>query len=600
MSMKKYATQVLANQKTPFPFNELPVIPSLSTQAPLEIFKMLLAQKLSNLTKIDCNMVAKAIETPNDLSIADYAIPAPRLKLNPESANKIIQTFEVDEYITDAFTSGVFMNFKINKDLARYLVLERIAMEGEDYGKNKLGLGKTACFDMSSPNIAKPFHAGHLRSTIIGNVIRNVLNASGWKTIAINYLGDWGKQYGLLAIGFQKLGNEEKLNEDPIRHLYDVYVEINRLAELDPKIQDDAREYFKRMENGDESALKSWKRFKSLSIEKLDETYRRLGIEFDSYDGESSVQNMDHVLRLLEQNNLLTDSKGARIIDFNNKKLGSTILVKSNGTKVYLTRDIGAAIQRKQKYNFDQSIYVVASAQDLHLRQLFETLNRLGFEWSKNCTHVAFGMVKGMSTRRGTVVFLDDMLNTAKEKMLEIMQQNEKKYKMVMDPERVADILGMSAIIIQDLSARRIKDYDFKWSRMLDSEGDTGPYLQYAHSRLCSIERAANLKQTKDLFNEADLRIFSQHKEKTLISNLVMQLGQYPEVIKGMATSFEPCALVTYLFKLCHLVSSLYEVVRALDNNEEMKKAATLLYSCARITLGNGLRILGLVPLERM
>ena len=313
----------------------------------------------------------------------------------------------------------------------------------------------------------------------------------------MNYLGDWGKQFGVLAVGFERYGDEEKLAKDPIHHLYEVYVRINKDIEEEgdslPESESTngkAREYFKRMEDGDPEALKIWKRFRDFSIEKYIDTYARLNIKYDVYSGESQVskESMQTALKMFHEKNLTHEDRGATLIDLTkfNKKLGKVIVQKSDGTTLYLTRDVGAAMDRYEKYHFDKMIYVIATQQDLHTAQFFEILKQLGFDWANKLQHVNFGMVQGMSTRKGTVVFLDNILEETKEKMHEVMKKNEAKYAQIDNPDEVADLVGISAVMIQDMQSKRINNYEFKWERMLSFEGDTGPYLQYAHSRLRS------------------------------------------------------------------------------------------------------------------
>jgi arginyl-tRNA synthetase len=353
---------------------------------------------------------------------------------------------------------------------------------------------KKMIVEFSSPNIAKPFHAGHLRSTIIGGFLANLYEGAGWEVFRMNYLGDWGKQYGVLALGFEKFGNEEALLANPIAHLFEVYVKISKeqaeeedkmkaLKEeikdlqsknestvdqdaalqhlLDEGVDEQARRYFKRMVDGDQAALEIWKRFRDLSIKRYQETYARLNIRYDEYSGESQVkdESMEKAAKIMQEKNVSEDSDGAIIVDFTklgSKKLGKAIVKKKDGTSLYLTRDIGAIMEREEKYQFDRMIYVVAAAQDLHLAQLFKIVEAMGLkELSQKCQHINFGMVLGMSTRKGTVKFLDDILRDVGEKMHEVMKSNESKYEQIEDPEKAADILGISSVMVQDMTGKR-------------------------------------------------------------------------------------------------------------------------------------------------
>lgn len=350
---------------------------------------------------------------------------------------------------------------------------------------------------------------------------------------------------------------------------------------------------------GDKEALGLWKRFRDLSIEKYIDTYARLNIKYDVYSGESQVSQevMDRAAKLMEEKGVSEESNGAIIIDFTKnketKKLGKAVVKKKDGTTLYLTRDIGAAMERYEKYKFDKMIYVVASQQDLHLAQLFMILKMLGFEWADRCKHINFGMVLGMSTRKGTVVFLDDILAEARDRMHEVMKKNEDKYKQVDDPEFVADTVGRSGVMIQDMSGKRINNYEFDMDRMTSFEGDTGPYLQYAHARLCSVGRKAAVP--REDIESADLSLLTESHA----TNLLRVLAQYPDVLQNAMKTLEPTTIVTYLFKMTHLLSSSYDVLNIIRADPETKKARMALYESARQVLNNGMRLLGLVPVER-
>lgn len=390
--------------------------------------------------------------------------------------------------------NGTFLQFFFKVDKLAEILIPSIIQKKATFGLNPyLGLKdqndaskgrKRIIVEFSSPNIAKPFHAGHLRSTIIGGFLANIYEGAGWDVVRINYLGDWGKQYGLLALGFEKYGNEDALLVDPINHLYEVYVKINKdlaaekeeitALEADGKdaselknngFDEQARRYFKAMEDNDEKAISQWKRFRELSITRYKETYARLNIHFDDYSGESQVkqEKMDFAAKRMEEYGVSEESEGAVIVDFTKhvpgkagKSLERPIIRKKDGTALYLTRDISEMLQREEKYSFDHMIYVVASQQDLHLKQLFKIIELMGYpELAKKVQHINFGMVLGMSTRKGTVKFLDDILRDVGEKMHEVMQKNEAKYEQVENPLATADILGISSVMVQDMSGKR-------------------------------------------------------------------------------------------------------------------------------------------------
>lgn len=544
------------------------------------------------------------LELPKNADMGHFALPVPQLKApgNPmqlaqELAGKLnAAAAESGSVIVKAAAERVFLNLSCNRaDFVTSTVKEACIM-GSQYGQNDVGRGKRVAVEYCSCNIAKPFHAGHLRTTIIGNFIKNLYRANGFDTFGINYLGDWGKQYGALAIGFQRYGDEQKLQSDPIRHLFEIYVKIHADMEKDDTINEQARQYFLRMEQGDEVCLSLWRRFRELSISRYADVFDRLNVFFEVYSGESLYGDlMKGRLEELEKMGLLQESRGAKIVDLEAFGLGKPLLIKSDGATLYLTRDVAAAQDRFERWGLDKSIYVVASQQDLHLQQLVKILELAQKPFHDKITHINFGMVKGMSTRKGTIVFLDDILDEAKETMHQQMQSNPEKYAEVQDPERTSDILGVSAVVVQDMMAKRIKDYDFNMERMTQFEGDTGPYLQYAHTRLASIPRRTNMTIT-DFATEVD---YSQLSEPEA-HDLALLIARWPEVVQEARLSCEPCQVVNYLLALARQVSSCLDKLYVMGQEAHVAKARLALYTAARITLGNGIRMIGLIPLERM
>jgi len=436
----------------------------------------------------------------------------------------------------------------------------------------------------------------------------------------MNYLGDWGRQYGMLAIGWKMFGSEELLASDPMRHLVDVYVKTFAIYEPfeiaikeaakrgedttemeSTGIVGDVKAYFKKMEDGDPDALALWSRFRAISIERFKETYARLNIKFDEYSGESKVspESMAKAEALLAEKGISEKNKGATIIDFKKHgapKLDVAIIRNRNGTSNYLLRDIGAAIERWEQYKFDQMIYVIMDQQDAHMQRLFKVLSLLGYtSLSQRVQHINFGRVKGMSTRKGTVKYLDDVIEECSTFMHETMRKNEEKYAQLQDPEKTSETLGITAMMVQDMSGKRINGYTFDLARMTAFEGDTGPYLQYAHTRLSSVARKAGI--TQEQMRAADLSLL---KEKHAI-DLLRVLVQYPEIFNATLQNLEPSTIVTYLFKLTHQLSSGYDTLRIVHSavGPELAAARAALYEACRIVLRNGMELLGLVPLER-
>ncbi|ODQ81824.1 hypothetical protein BABINDRAFT_58530 [Babjeviella inositovora NRRL Y-12698] len=582
---------------------------SLPDHNTIDLLRNFVTEELAKVSGVDASLIYPALDWPSTMDKGDLIIAIPRLRVKgakpAELAEKWAAEFPKSEFLSEVRAQGPFIQFFSAPKFLYNVVVNDVLTRTAAYGSAPLGANKKVIIEFSSPNIAKPFHAGHLRSTIIGGFLSNLYEKCGWNVTRMNYLGDWGKQFGLLAVGFERYGSEETLSTDPINHLFEVYVKINQdiTAEGDSVAPEEstnekARAYFKRMEDGDEAALKIWKRFRDLSIERYIDTYARLNIHYDVYAGESQVsaEKMKEATDLFEEKGLLVEDKGAKLIDLTkfNKKLGKCLVQKSDGTSLYLTRDVGGAIERYEKYKFDKMIYVIASQQDLHTAQFFEILKQMGFDWASKLEHVNFGMVLGMSTRKGTVVFLDNILEETKEAMHEVMKTNEAKYAQIPDPEKVADLVGVSAVMIQDMQAKRVNNYEFKWERMTSFEGDTGPYLQYAHSRLRSVERKSEIPAEKLVGANLDLLT------EPCAEMLVRILSQYPDVLRNALKTHEPSTVVTYLFKLTHQVSSCYDILWVAGQEEDLAVARLALYAAARQVLYNGMTLLGLTPVDRM
>ncbi|KAL7807668.1 arginyl-tRNA synthetase [Trichoderma gracile] len=604
---------------------------------PLDLYRAHLSNVLAGISGVDSQIVYPAINWTTGLDKGDFVLAVPALRIKGQKpdalANKWAEEFPQDDALFDKpTTSGPFMSFFLKGAPLSKSLIPMIRNLGEEYGRNRFsGLRdpkdpsqgkKRIIVEFSSPNVAKPFHAGHLRSTIIGSFLANLYEGSGWDVVRMNYLGDWGKQYGLLALAYEKYGNEEALLKDPIDHLFKLYVQINAemtaekeaieaqkkegkdVTELEANSLDEqARRYFKRMTDRDPEVLKQWQKFRDLSIERYKKTYARLNIAFDKYSGESQVSEeaMAKLAVEMEEKGISRVDNGATLVDFTQllpgkegKRLGVAVIRKRDGTALYLTRDVCELLSRYETYKYDKMIYVVASAQDLHLKQLFEIVKLLGYkDIAERCQHINFGLVLGMSTRKGTVKFLDDILRDCADHMHETMKKNKEKYAQVENPEATADILGISSVMVQDMSGKRINNYTFNMEAMTSFEGDTGPYLQYAHSRLCSIKRRANL--TDEELQSADLSLLTEQHAV----NVVRMLSQYPDTVQNTLKTLEPTTVLTYLFKMSHAVSSSYDHLQVVGSEKELMKARMALYDAARIVLANGMKLLGLTPLER-
>ncbi|TDL25312.1 arginyl-tRNA synthetase [Rickenella mellea] len=587
----------------------LPHVPGTDpSRCVLDGFRIAIAQKISNaLPQLTTEQVYQGVDFGK--KGVDFTVALPRFRLGgkvDELAKTVIDKFEPDDYVESVISDKAFLHFQCRTPTLVKSILTQVTelthntpTKGGEYGTNSGGKGKKVVIEYSSPNIAKQFHVGHLRSTIIGAFLTNVYKACGWDVVSMNYLGDWGTQFGLIAVGFEKYGSQEALEADAIKHLYEVYVKVNADAEKDSAVREEAQRWFKRMEDGDESALKNWRVWRELSVKKYEEEYDRLNVHFDYYTGESLVGKewQDKALERLEEMGLISDEDGAKKVDLEKWKMGKAVLRKKDGTSIYLTRDIGGAIERYEKYQFDKMIYVVASQQDLHLSQFFKILKLMEFPWADRLEHVNFGMVQGMSTRKGTAVFLDQIIKEASSIMHEQMRKNEAKYAAVEDPEYVSMEIGITGIKIQDMAAKRINNYSFSWDRMTSFEGDTGPYLQYAHVRLSSIER----KNPNLLPLPAPADIDTSSLTEPHAREIAFLMGTYPDVVRVALKTHEPSGVVTFAFRLSHAISSAWETIVVKGEPDEVKARARIwMYICARDVLGAALRLLTIRPLERM
>ncbi|XP_025949212.1 probable arginine--tRNA ligase, mitochondrial isoform X1 [Dromaius novaehollandiae] len=482
-------------------------------------------------------------------------------------AQMLAEKLKCDAVVTEISTGPGTVNFMINRELLAKTVLQQVLKDGSEYGiKSELFSTvprQKTVIEFSSPNIAKKFHIGHLRSTIIGNFIANLKVALGHQVTRINYLGDWGMQFGLLGVGFQQFGNNEKLKSSPLQHLFEVYVQINKAAE-DENTKKLAKDFFRKLEEHDEQTLSLWKQFRSFSIEEYIRIYKRLGVHFDEYSGESFYQEKSQeVLKMLEEKGLLQKTifglqllqcflskcrKGTGIVDLSEKKDLSSFstVMRSDGTSLYITRDLAAAIDRMNKHNCDTMMYVTDKSQSNHFQHLFQILKLMGYDWAERCQHVSFGLVQGMKTRRGEVIFLEDVLDEARSRMLQNMA-SAKTTKEIENPLETAEKIGLAALIIQDFQGLLSSDYQFSWDRALQSRGDTGVFLQYTHARLHSLEQMHGNEQLTDV-NVACLQ------EPEAIS-VLQHLLRYDEVLYRSSQDMQPKHIVSYLLTLSHLAA---------------------------------------------
>ncbi len=495
--------------------------------------------------------------------------------------------------------TGPYINARILPMPFTQLVIDTARSGGAHYGEGDSGKGKTVVIDYSSPNIAKPIAFHHIRSTAIGHAIANLYRSQGWKVEGINYLGDWGKQFGLVAIGFKEYGDPARAND--VGHLVEVYVKANERAEKEPAFDEKARDFFRKMEAGDADALATWKQFRDTSVEDFKKVYARLGIEFEHYEGESRYQGrMDPVIDEITRTVGTKISDGALIVDLPYSENEPPVLLKKNdGSTLYATRDLAAAIDRQERFKFDRSLYVVAADQSLHFRQFFGVLQKMGKSWATTCVHVQFGRVKGMSTRKGNLKMLTEVLDEAHARAAEVVQANIAEGRIeTNEPAALAEQIGVGAIIFGDLKNRRVTDYDFDWEQVLKFEGHTGPYLQYAHARACNI-----LVKGGGAPKAFDAALLALPEEQSL----VREVARFPLVTLEAAEANEPSIVSRYLLDLAAAFSRWYTLGnqqrehRVLtEDNLPLRAARLALTDTVRVTLHNGLHLLGLDTPERM
>lgn len=499
--------------------------------------------------------ISDLIEIPPNSDMGDYAFPVFKLaktfrKAPDLIAEELAKKEFSNENIKKIANVGPYVNFFVdNSKLVESVLTEAVK---DDFGSSHIGVGKNVVFDFSSTNIAKPFHIGHLRSTVIGNAIRNIMKYQGFNTTGVNYIGDYGTQFGMMISAYLKWGDEDKINADPIKELLNLYVKYNKIAKEDETYMDEARDWFDKLEKKDPTAVKLWSWFREISLKEFQRVYDLLGVEFDNFNGESfHSQFIGDALEAIDKKNLLEESDGAMIINLDDENLPPVLIKKSNGSSTYLTRDIATAMYRKKTYDFYKNVYVVASQQKLHFEQLRAVLKKMGFDWWNDCEHVSFGMVSmkdgSMKTREGKVIFLEDVLNRAIDKTKSIIEERNPNLE---NKEEVAKQVGVGAVIFQDLFNNRIKDYTFDWDQVLNFDGETGPYTQYTFARSCSI-------LDKGEFELKDNSKFDLLVDDTEI-DIVKHLSKFEEVLLNATEKYEPSFLTRYTVELAKLFNKFY------------------------------------------
>lgn len=542
--------------------------------------------------------IYKLIEIPPQDNMGDYSFPcfslARTMRKNPaiiaeELASSLdLKAFEKIENL------NAYVNFYVDRKMFEEETLNEIIEKKEKYASSDIGKGKNIVVEFSSVNIAKPFHIGHIRSTVIGDALRNIHKFLGYNTIASNYIGDYGTQFGTMIKAYKLWGDDDKLRKSPIKELLNLYVRYNTEAENDEKMKEDARLEFKNLEDGQEEAVRLWSWFKEISFKEFDRVYKMLGIDFDNYNGEAyHSEFIPKVIEELKEKDLLVESDGALIVDLSEFDLPPSIVIKSNGSSAYITRDIATAINRKKVYDFDKNLYVVATQQNLHFDQLFAILKLMGYDFYKDCKHVSFGMVslkdQTLSTRKGQVVFLEDVLNNAIEKTKEVM---ESRHTEIEDIEETAKIVGIGAVKFQELYNNRIKDYVFDWDEVLNFDGETGPYLQYTYARAKSVLRKAG-------FEKAEKMNFTKITSDEEFA-LVKSLANFKDIVIKASEKYEPSLITRHLTEIAKNFNKFYNTCQVNVEDKEVKEERLALTYASSLVIKIGLGLLGIKTVEKM
>ena len=561
--------------------------------------KQLVSQALSAAIDgvLGVEQIAALIEKPKSSDLGDLAFPAFQLAKTLRKSPQIIAGEIAEKIDTKGFEKviavGPYVNFFLDKNATASEVIREVLTEGEHYGDANIGQGGNVPIDMSAPNIAKPFSIGHLHSTVIGDSIAKIYEKLGYQPIKINHLGDWGKQFGLLITAYKKYGDEATITANPIDELLKLYVKINAEAKEDPEVDEEGRQWFLKMEQGDEEALRIWKWFSDVSLIEFNRIYRKLGVSFDHFMGESFYSDkMDAIVEDLESKNLLHESKGALIVDLEKYNLNPALIKKTDGATLYITRDLATAAYRKKTFNFVKSLYVVGGEQTNHFNQLKAVLKEAGYDWSDDMVHVPFGMVtqggKKFSTRKGHVVKLEMALEEAVDRA---EKQIEAKNPNLENKEEVAKQVGVGAVKFYDLKTDRNNGYDFDLDEMVSFEGETGPYVQYAHARIQSILRKANRK--------VDINNISLAVSDAEAWEIVKALKEFPNVVKRAADNYEPSVIAKYAISLAQAFNKYYAHVRILEDDAQLDGRLALI-SATSIVLKEALRLLGVAAPENM
>lgn len=541
--------------------------------------------------------IYESLTIPKDSAMGDFCLPcfkyAKTLRKPPVAIAQEVAASVKANFLSKVEAVGGYVNFTLDKRRYAREVLDRVLAQGEDYGNADDGAGKTVCMDFSSVNIAKPFHMGHMLNTAIGAALQRIYLRLGYRVVAINHLGDWGTQFGKLIVAYKKWGDKADIDRRGVRGLLDIYVRFHKEAESDPALDEEARFWFKKIEDGDEEAYALWQWFKEITMKEVSRIYERLRVRFDSYAGESFYNDkMQPVLDDLRRQGLLEYSEGAQVVRLDDADMPPCLLVRADGATLYATRDLAAAFYRKATYDFDKTLYVVAYQQNLHFRQVFKVLEKMGCAWSQDLVHVAHGMVSledgSLSTRSGNVVFLEDVLNQAAAKALAVIDE---KNPDLPDKKSVAEQVGVGAVIFGMLFNSRIKDMTFSYDKVLNFDGETGPYVQYTCARCNSV-----LLKGGDWSGETDYAGIDNPEA----AQLVALLDRFPDVLREAARKYEPCVVTRYAVDVAQSFNKFYFEHNINNAADGVKNARLRLTAAAKRVLINALGVLGISAPEKM
>ncbi len=553
--------------------------------------------------------IAELISVPSDTSMGDYCLPCFRFakvfrKSPVDIAKGLAETITLDGGLAKVEAVNGYLNFYLDKLSFAKEILSKVLREGKKYGSSNMGEGKTVCIDYSSINIAKPFHMGHLSTTVIGGALYRVHKKLGYKVVGINHLGDWGTQFGKLIVAFKKWGTEKQLLKKGMPYLTQLYVKYHEQAETDPMLDYEARLWFKRIEDGNPEAVRLWTLFKDITLDAVKEVYKRLKITFDSYNGEAFYNDkMDVVMQDLKAQDLLKVSDGAQIVDLADYNMPPCLVAKADGATLYATRDLAAAYYRKKRYDFDKCLYVVAYQQDLHFKQVFKVLELLGKDWYKDMIHVRFGMVsmeggEAMSTRKGKVILLESVINKAVSRSLKVIKEKNPDLK---DAEDIAEKVGVGAVIFSSLYNSRIKDIVFSYDKILNFDGETGPYVQYTNARCNSVLKKGH-ESWKKIAKGEYIATDEDYKgvDNKEAQEVVRLLAKYPDVLKDVLSDYEPCVLTRYIMDLAQAYNKFYFEHKIITAPEGERETRLMLTMAVHRVLEDGLALLGIACPKKM